>query len=51
MNDTPQRTGFLGFVRENWMLIFGPFVVILGLLLLLACFAGDGVSGFLYNIF
>jgi len=51
VNDTPQRTGFLGFVRENWLLIFGPFALILVLLVLLAFLLGDGPGGFLYNIF
>ena len=51
MNDTTQRTGLKGFLRENWIYIVAPFVLIVAALILLACFGGEGSSGFLYNIF
>lgn len=51
MNETPQPTGPKGFLRENWIFIVAPFALILVALILLACFAGDGAGGFLYNIF
>ncbi len=51
MNDTPQRTGFKGFLRENWLYIVAPFVLIVVALLLLFILGGDSPAGFLYNIF
>ena len=51
MNDTPQRSGFMGFLRENWLFIAGPFVLIVLALLVLFILGGDSPSGFLYNIF
>jgi hypothetical protein len=51
VNETPQPTGPKGFLRENWIFIVAPFALILVALILLACFAGDGAGGFLYNIF
>lgn len=52
MNDTPQRTGFKGFLRENWLYIVAPFALIMVALVLLACFGSDsGAGGFLYNLF
>ena len=51
MNDTPQRSGFMGFLRDNWLFIAGPFVLIVLALLVLFILGGDSPSGFLYNIF
>jgi len=51
VNDTPQTTGPKGFLRENWLYIVAPFALIVVALILLACFGGDGASGFIYNIF
>jgi len=52
VNDTTQQsTGLKGFLRENWLYIVAPFALIVVALILLACFGGDGSSGFLYNIF
>ena len=51
MEQSQQSTGFKGFLRDNWLFIVAPFALILVALILLACFAGDGAGGFLYNIF
>ena len=51
MNETPQPAGLMGFLRENWLYIVAPFVLILVALVLLFVLGGDSPSGFLYNIF
>ena len=38
------------FFRENWIWILAP-VVLLGLLLVLAMFVGDGTAPFQYALF
>ena len=51
MNDSPQPSGFKGFLRENWLYIAAPFVLIVIALILLFVLGGDSPGGFLYNIF
>jgi len=51
VTDSTQSTGFLGFLRENWLFIVAPFVLILVALVVLFVLGGDSPSGFLYNIF
>ncbi|MBK7642012.1 MAG: hypothetical protein IPJ19_03020 [Planctomycetes bacterium] len=51
MTETTERKGFAGFLRENWLFIAAPFVLIVVALLLLFILGGDSPSGFLYNIF
>lgn len=51
MNDIPEPSGFKGFLRDNWIYIVAPFVLIVLALLALLVFGGDSPSGFLYNIF
>lgn len=51
MNDTPQNSGIVGFLRENWLYIVAPFALIVLALGALLLFGGDGPSSFIYNIF
>jgi len=40
------------FLRENWIWILAPIVIVLGLfILILAMGSGDDASPFIYNIF
>ena len=38
---TPQRTGFKGFLRENWIFLVAPLVLILLALAALLVFGDD----------
>jgi hypothetical protein len=48
---TPQRTGLKGFLRENWLFLVAPLVLILLALAALFIFGDDSPGGFFYNIF
>jgi hypothetical protein len=41
----------LKFIRENWVWIVAPIVVVAVLIVLLAWFSDDSVSPFQYNVF
>jgi hypothetical protein len=41
----------VGFLKENWLFIVAPFVLILIALVVVFVLGGDSPSGFLYNIF
>jgi hypothetical protein len=51
MSETTQPTGFKGFLRENWIYIAAPFVLIVVALLVLLLMGSDEPGGFLYNLF
>lgn len=52
-NETPapQRTGFKAFLRENWLFIVAPLVLILLALVALLVFGDTSSGGFFYNLF
>lgn len=41
----------MAFLKEFWLWILIPFVLVLALLLVLLLFNKDGASPFVYNIF
>lgn len=50
MSETREHSWLVDFLRENWLYIVGPLVVILIGLVLLAIFGDDSPSNFLYNL-
>jgi len=41
----------LAFLKENWILIAIPFVVVFGVLIAFGACAGDETNPFSYNVF
>lgn len=50
MSETREHSGLSAFLRENWLYLVGPLVVILIGLVLLAILGDDSPSNFLYNL-
>lgn len=46
-----ERSGFGAFLRENWIYVVGPLLVILLGLLALLFFGDESPSNFIYNLF
>lgn len=50
MSDAPKHKG-RGFLRENWLYLLAPLLLVLALLLALYLFAGGESSEMIYNLF